>query len=239
MSVRAALLAAATAGGGITAAVVLAASGGTAGAATARAAATLPPPKFGKSVDIGLVSGKVLVTPPGEQTFKLGVQDRNVPIGSLIDTTHGRVDLRSAPTPAYGAARAAAAKVEDAQFYAGKFRVGQNRNSAYTQIRLAGGNFASCTAKAGRASAAGAGRGVVARRLPHRIIRLLHASGPGRFRTIGKRAAATVLGTIWLTVDYCDGTYVKSTQGRVTVHNYVNGKTVNVYPGHPYFARYP
>ena len=60
---------------------------------------SLPPPRFGHTLDIGLVSGTVIVTPPGKQPFKLGVKDRNIPIGSLLDTTHGRVDLRAAPPP--------------------------------------------------------------------------------------------------------------------------------------------
>src|ERR1700759_782655 len=61
---------------------------------------SLPPPRFGHTLDIGLVSGTVIVTPPGEKPFKLGVEDRNIPIRSLLDTTHGRVDLRAASIPA-------------------------------------------------------------------------------------------------------------------------------------------
>src|SRR6476660_320011 len=60
-------------------------------------ARALPPPRFGHTLDIGLVSGTVIVTPPGKKPFKLGLQDQNIPIESLLDTTHGRVDLRAAP----------------------------------------------------------------------------------------------------------------------------------------------
>ena len=101
--------------------------------------ASLPPPRFGHSVDIGLVSGTVIVTPPGGHSFQLGTQDRNIPVGSVIDTTHGRVDLRTAPPPASGAAGAATARVEDAQFYDGAFRVAQSASRPVAQIRLAGG----------------------------------------------------------------------------------------------------
>src|ERR1700759_3567986 len=84
---------------------------------------SLPPPRFGHTLDIGLVSGTVIVTPPGQKPFKLGVQDRNIPIGSLLDTTHGRVDLRAAPAPGPVAGIARAAKVEDAEFDKGRFTV--------------------------------------------------------------------------------------------------------------------
>ena len=58
----------------------------------------------------------MIITPPGRAPFKLGVQDRNIPIGSVLDTTHGRVDLRAAPSPG----NAHAARVQDAEFYKGK-----------------------------------------------------------------------------------------------------------------------
>jgi hypothetical protein len=127
----------------------------TAGAPHA-AGVRLPPPSFGSTLDIGLVSGTVIVTLPSGRSFTLGTQDRNIPIGSLIDTTHGRVDLRAAPlppapsaaaTPNRGAAPvpptpsvgATASRVEDAQFYQGAFRVRQTAGNPVTQIRLAGG----------------------------------------------------------------------------------------------------
>src|SRR5215475_9643630 len=97
---------------------------------------SLPPPRFGRTLDIGLVSGTVIVTPPGRKPFRLGVQDQSIPIGSLLDTTHGRVDLRAAPPPG----TAATARVEDAEFYKGKFRVRQPTGATITQVLLAGGN---------------------------------------------------------------------------------------------------
>ncbi len=67
----------------------------------AGADATLPPPSLGRSVDIGLVSGTVARDAARSgHPFKLGTQDRSIPIGSVIDTTHGRVDLRAAAPPA-------------------------------------------------------------------------------------------------------------------------------------------
>jgi hypothetical protein len=195
-----------------------------------QAAPALPPPSFGHAVNIGLVSGTVIVTLPSGQKFQLGSQDRHIPIGSLLDTTHGRVDLRAAPVPASGSARMSAARVEDAQFYGGAFRVRQARALTATQIRLAGGQFARCRTPARDGSAA---------RLSHRVMRLLNASGRGRFQTVGRYAAATVRGTIWLTEDFCDGTLVRVKRGVVSVRDLVTHATVVVTAGHSFFARAP
>jgi hypothetical protein len=44
---------------------------------------------------------------------------------------------------------------------------------------------------------------------------LLRASARGHFRTIGRYSAATVRGTVWQTVDRCDGTLTVDTEGVV------------------------
>ncbi|MGZ4251033.1 MAG: hypothetical protein ACXVUE_22340 [Solirubrobacteraceae bacterium] len=192
----------------------------------AAAAASLPPPRFGHTLNIGLVSGTVIVTPPGKQPFKLGTQDRSIPIGSLLDTTHGRVDLRAAPSPG----TAGTARVQDAEFYRGKFRVRQAPGSQVTDVLLAGGNTAACKPQIAAQAA---------RALPHRVLRLLGASGKGRFRTRGRYAAATVRGTVWTTTDYCDGTLVSVQRDVVSVLDLVRHKTVTVTAGHNYFAQAP
>jgi hypothetical protein len=195
--------------------------------------ASLPPPGFGRSVDIGLVSGTVIVTPPAGRSFVLGTQDRNVPLGSLIDTTHGRVDLRAAPPPSRTGPGATAARVEDAQFYDGSFRVMQSANSPVAQIRLAGGNASACPAP----YAAGRDDLAPRRTQPHKAVRLLWASGSGTFRTVGRYSAATVLGTQWLTEDFCDGTLTRVTKGVVVVENLATHATVTVRAGHSVFTR--
>jgi hypothetical protein len=187
---------------------------------------SLLPPRFGHTLDIGLVSGTVIVTPPGGKAFKLGVQDQNIPIGSLLDTTHGRVDLRAAPAPG----TAGTARVEDAEFYKGKFRVRQPAGAKITQVMLAGGNMAICTSPTGAQAA---------RSLPHRVLRLLGASASGKFQTRGQYAAATVRGTVWTTTDYCDGTLVSVQRDVVSVLDLVRHDTVTVTAGHRYFAKAP
>jgi hypothetical protein len=198
-------------------------------AGTARA--TLAPPRFGHSVDIGLVSGTVVVTPPRGHPFTLGTQDRSIPTGSLIDTTDGRVDLRAARPPSPVASfvhLASGSQIEDAQFYDGAFRVMQSPSSPVAQIRLVGGNTSACGAPSSDL--------VPHRRPPHRIERLLWASGPGKFETVGRYSAATVLGTRWLTEDFCDGTLVRVVQGVVVVKDLATRATVTVHAGHSQFT---
>ena len=195
------------------------------------AAKALPPPRFGHTLDIGLVSGRVIVTPPGEQPFKLGVQDQNIPIGSLLDTTRGRIDLRAAPPPGSTTGTVRAAKVQDAEFYKGKFTVRQRAGTTVTQILLAGGNPSACSQSAQPTAQR--------RALPHRVLRLLGASGTGKFQTRGRYAAATVRGTIWTTTDYCDGTKVSVQRDIVSVQDFVRHRTVTVTAGHSYFAKAP
>jgi hypothetical protein len=173
----------------------------------------------------------VIVTPPGEKPFELGVQDQNIPIGSLLDTTRGRVDLRAAPPSASTTGTARAAKVEDTEFYKGKFTVRQPAGAAVTQIRLAGGNPSVCSESAKPPAQR--------RALSHRVLRLLGASGHGKFQTRGRYAAATVRGTIWTTTDYCDGTRVSVQRGVVSVEDFVRHTTVSVTAGHSYFAKAP
>jgi hypothetical protein len=206
--------------------------------ATAQAAApALAPPVFRQTLSVGLVSGTVIITPPGGRAFRLGVQDRDIPIGSLINTDRGRIDLRAAPPPGSGPAHDSAAKVEDAQFYEGSFRVSQSVASPVTTVRLVGGRFSVCSATTSP-SRDPAGRAVAAT-VPRRIIRQLGASGSGRFRTRGRYAAATVRGTLWFTKDYCNGTLVQVKRGVVSVDDLVRHRTVNVTAGHSYFAAAP
>ena len=59
----------------------------------------------------------------------------------------------------------------------------------------------------------------------------------GRFRTHGRHSQATVRGTRWLTVDRCDGTLTRVTQGAVAVRDFRRHRTVVVRAGHAYLAR--
>jgi hypothetical protein len=190
-------------------------------------AAGLPPPKFGQTVDIGLVKGVVVVRPRHGATFRLGSVDHSIPVGSTIDTTRGEVDLRTAYAPA-----GHHAGVQDGQFAGGAFTVRQRRgDQGLSELDL------------GLPSRAGSlcpssGQAAVSR-LSARTLALLRSTAHGKFRTRGRYSAATVRGTRWTTADRCDGTLVRVERGVVSVRDFVRHVTVTVRAGGSYLARAP
>jgi hypothetical protein len=190
-------------------------------------AAGLPPPKFGATVDIGLVKGVVLVRPRHAGAFRLGTTDRSIPVGSVIDTSQGEVDLRTAYAPSSGHRG-----VQDGQFARGAFTIRQPssaRGLSELVLSLPGHIGSRCTA----------GKQAAAARVSSRTLALLRATAHGQFRTRGRYAAATVRGTAWTTVDRCDGTLVQVQRGLVNVRDFVRHVTVAVPAGHRYLARAP
>jgi archaeosine-15-forming tRNA-guanine transglycosylase len=59
----------------------------------------------------------------------------------------------------------------------------------------------------------------------------------GNFRSHGRHSHATVRGTRWLTVDRCDGTFTRVTDGAVVVRDFRRHRNVLVRAGHSYLAR--
>jgi hypothetical protein len=123
-----------------------------------------------------------------------------VPTGSTVDATRGRVGLTSATR--------SSKVVNSGVFYGGEFKVTQARGQhGLTDLQLVGGG---CRAAAHRKPSATFASGSSG------IRRLLHSSTHGSFRTRGQRAAASSLGTKWLTEDRCDGTtYFAAERGSV------------------------
>jgi hypothetical protein len=191
----------------------------------------ISPPVPGKSVAIGLVSGKVFYKSPTGRRTQLKA-DTNIPVGSQIDTRRGRVELTSAAT-------GTGATTQKSDFYQGTFKVKQsvpkgNRAAALTtDITLAGEASRSQCASARGASAAAVSK----KKGPHAVLGKLWGNGKGKFRTNGKYSSATVRGTIWLTTDRCDGTLTTVRRGTVSVRDLRRHKTVTVKAGHSYLAR--
>jgi hypothetical protein len=172
------------------------------------------PPAIGVSVNITPVSGVVRVRLRGTSTFVDLTSLRNVPVGSELDVTRGRVRLVSA---------AGATKTQTADFYQGRAVIGQARTAPLTTLKLSGPLVCPKRKPSGAAQ-------------PQRV-RRLWGNGKGSFRTGGKYAAATVRGTIWLTEDRCDGTLVRVRAGRVEVLDQVRHRRVILRAGQSYFAR--
>jgi hypothetical protein len=167
----------------------------------------------------------VTVKLPTFKTFIPLPDAERIPVGTIIDTTQGTVEIKSVGQNG---------KLETATFYGGVFQVFQaNTKNAITELRLVGGNFAVCKkAKAKHALAAG--------KIPNsKSIRHLWGNGKGMFRTKGRYASATIRGTKWLTDDRCDGTLVRVAKGSVTVRDFPKRKTVVLKTPKSYLAKAP
>jgi hypothetical protein len=172
----------------------------------------LPAPVAGRNVNAYVVRGKVRIKLRGKRRFVALEAGQQIPVGTTIDTTKGRVTI-------------VAAGDQQADFYDGIFKLAQNRASKpLTTLRLV--EKLRCP-RAGSASAAAKGRKK----------RRLWGDGSGRFKTSGKHSAATVVGTKWLVEDRCDSTLTRVASGRVSVRDFVKKKTVVVRAGKKYVAK--
>jgi hypothetical protein len=188
---------------------------GTTGTFTARIKApAAPAPVLGQSVAAGPVSGTVLVKRPGATTFTRLSSAALIPVGSTVNATHGRVRLTSAAT--------SAGHVHRGVFYDGEFTLAQAA-SGITNLTLTGG--APCAAAATTATHAPARK------------RSLWGNAHGSFQTTGRYAAATDIGTRWLTDDECTGTLIRVAKGAVRVHDLVLHRTLVVRAPGRYLAK--
>jgi dipeptidyl aminopeptidase/acylaminoacyl peptidase len=171
-------------------------------------------PVVGVSVNVAPVSGTVLVRLRGTQKFVSLAQLRNVPVGSELDTTRGRVRLVSA---------AGKSKTQTGVFYSGRAVVRQKKaKSPVTTLQVSGP--LACSKRSFTAAA-------------KKKKRRLWGNAKGRFATKGGFSTASVRGTVWLTEDSCDGTLTRVVRGRVEVLDRVRNRRVIVTAGHSYFAR--
>lgn len=186
----------------------------------------LPPPVLGRAVNARPVRGRVAVSPPPGRKglrFTAVKNPRQIAVGSFVDTRRGTVRLISA--------RNRRGHTQSGTFTGGLFQVLQSRRSAakgLTQLVLKGASFRGC-ASTGAAQARAA--------LSKRVLRRLHSSASGRYRTRGRYGAATVRGTKWSIADRCDGTLTRVSRGQVTVRDFRRRRTILVRAGRSYLAR--
>ena len=195
-------------------------SGSAGGAGPVTPAATQAGPVLARSANVGPVSGSVLVRRKGSKRYSKLTTRQLIPVGSIIDARKGRVRVT---------VRIEGGKTQTADFYGGVFQFLQRRAKRPVAEMKMVGALEACP-KAGRSSPAQTAAKDRGRRL--------WGSGKGRFRTSGKRSAATVRGTIWLVEDRCDSTTLTQVrQGSVTVRDFAKRKNVVVKTGRSYVAR--
>jgi len=215
-----------------------------------------PPPVLGKSVNVTPVSGIVYVElPPGAtlaslatfspfSTFALAerafaaltkgqafiplTEARQIPVGSILETTHGVVGITAATTASKKG------KLQSGDFGAGIFKLLQGRGQkGLTNLDIIDNHSASqvCTTL-GKARSA-------TRHPSSKVLGRLNASGHGHFSARGQYSAATVRGTVWSVANQCDGTLTHVKRGVVSVRDFRRRRTFTLFTGQSYLARAP
>jgi sugar lactone lactonase YvrE len=195
---------------------------------TPPAPAALPAPVLASSGNLAPVSGAVLIELPGTSTFVPLTALKQIPFGTVIDATHGRVIITTA---------GAKGGTQSAEFFDGEFTLSQGHNGLVVAT-LAGGDFSVCPPSGGAAKARHT-RTRAKRASPKHVVRELWANARGSFSTRGSYATGVVQGTEWLTEDLCEGTLIRVTRDKVRVTNLVNHRHASVRAGHRYLAKAP
>jgi hypothetical protein len=200
----------------------------------------LASPVYRRSAAVGAVSGTVLVRAPHSTRFVALRRGGLVPLGSTIDAARGTVELvfarppgrklsaRSSRRGSHELLAHAAAGTMWAQFWQGEFVIVQTRSGMVIAV-LAGGNFAPC------------------KRRPHVVVATVASARPirklwardhgGSFGTKGAYVATAVVGTQWLTEDFCSGSKVLVRQGTVRVTSSVTHRSRLVHANHSYLVK--
>lgn len=159
--------------------------------------------------------GRIVVTFPGGSRQVLD-GETEIPVGSTINASGGRVELTSA--------NPGDQVFQSARFWAGTFKVSQKRGETLVLLSLTGGLKRNQVCKRGKPRS-------------KLVLRRLWGSGKGRFKTKGNKGAAGVRGTIWLSADRCDGSLFSVREGVVEVRDFVKKSTVILRRGESYLAR--
>lgn len=181
--------------------------------------AELPPPAVGQTANVMPVSGTVLVKLPGANGFIPLEQAAQVPLGSTLDATRGRVLAQTA------VGRSKPGKIQSGEFRQGQFQILQTGGAARPTTEMVLNSTLTCRPTT---------RGKL---VPARRTRSLWSKARGRFRTRGRHSSATVRGTEWLTKDSCGTTTTRVRQGTVIVRDFAKRRNVTVKRGKQYVAR--
>lgn len=185
--------------------------------------AAVTAPVNGESVTLQPRKGTVTTMAPGQPTFTPLVEAQTVPLGTIVDATHGKVFLTSANP---------GGEEQSAVFFGGRFKVFQQRGESLVVLEMRGGDFSRCRGGGYRGEVSGSissTRKAGGRRL--------WGSGKGNFRSKGNFGAATVRGTIWFTEDHCRGTFFKVRRGVVSVRDYPAARTLLLTPGKGHWVK--
>jgi streptogramin lyase len=183
------------------------------------------PPQVGRTAVVHALAGTVLVRLPGGGAAQ-PIGQGDIPVGTLIDASQGRVLLTTA-LDTHGA-------TQSATVWGNAFVVRQTiTQHGMTTFALAGARPGGCGARAHRSSSAAA-RVAKSGQAAHTLWASDHN---GHYSTRGQNSVATVRGTIWGTVERCAGTLTIVRRGAVSVRALHGHGSVLVRAGHSYLAR--
>lgn len=185
-----------------------------------------PLPQAGVTGNVAPVTGSVLVELPGSGTFVTLTGLRQVPFGTIVDATHGKVTVTTVGP--HG-------ELQSMTFYAGEFELLQGPHDQVIAT-LGGGRFHVCPTARERSHLA---RASSSHAPAKHVVRKLWAEGHGSYSTKGNYAAGAVVGTRWLTEDLCNGTLIRVATDSVEVTNLVTHHRFRVRAGHSYLAKAP
>jgi hypothetical protein len=154
---------------------------------------------------------------------------RQIPVGSILETTSGVVDITTATT----ASRKG--KLQSGDFGAGIFKLLQARKQkGLTDLDIIDNRSARqvCTT-------VGKGMARAAKHLSSKVLGRINASGHGHFAVRGQYSAATVRGTVWSVGNRCEGTLTHVIRGVVSVRDFRRRKTITLFTGQSYLAKAP
>ena len=187
-------------------------------------------PQFATEVNARPTRGRVLVKLPrganvkgkwaraAQSRFVPLTEAKQLPVGTQMDTKRGSLALTSSKGPTGG--------VQTAEFYSGRFVVRQpKRERGMTEVRMSEPMKCTSSRRRGKVIASAARS------------RRLWGRGRGRFRTRGRRSAATVRGTTWLQKDTCATTTTVVREGTVIVKDFAKRKNIRVKAPKRYVAR--
>jgi streptogramin lyase len=175
-------------------------------------------PTIGQAAVAEPTAGTVSVKTPSSSSFVTVDAVSGIPIGSVIDVTHGKLRLVTALPKG---------RTQSVTVWGGAFRIGQSKTGdGLTTLRLTGPRPTCIRHGLAHTSSA-----------KPKSRKLWAKDNHGRYRSYGSYSATTVLGTEWETVDSCAGTLTRVVKGKVRVSNLHTHKTVRVSAGHSYLAR--
>ncbi|HET8639121.1 MAG TPA: hypothetical protein VFL89_02610 [Solirubrobacterales bacterium] len=180
-------------------------------------------PVAGETFNLALVDGTVDLICPGESEISRLKDFKQIPMGCLINTRKGTVDLT--------ASKGSSGEKQSAHFWGGVFIATQPPgDDQKVELKLAGKRM--CERRGGSKGSATISR---AKRGGGRK---LWGSGKGNYKTSGSYGSATVRGTTWLVVDRCDAsTLFKVSEGTVWVRDFIKGRLIVLEAGDRYIAK--